>query len=248
MVNVQVLLPPGASPHGYEPEPAAVRQLADAEVEFVVGRDLDGWAETIARGANARIRIVRVGSDLPGPEPPHDPDDTEGDPHVWGNPLNAEAIERTIGDVLVSLRPADAPLLRERTAEAVRRTAELDSLCAIRLEPVRNVPFASLHGGLLHLIARYRLNQVALLQPFGEREPTPRYLKETVEKIRETGARAIFTEPQLNAQLARVVGKETGVPVVEIDALGGVPGRMGYAELILFDVDVIARALEGEKK
>jgi hypothetical protein len=58
----------------------------------------------------------------------------------------------------------------------------------------------------------------------------------------------IFTEPQLNTQLAQVVGRETGVPVVEIDALGGVPGRMSYAELILFDVGVITRTLGGGRK
>jgi zinc transport system substrate-binding protein len=248
LVDVETLLPPGASPHGYEPQPGVVRSLATAEVEFVIGRGLDGWAESIARGANPNIRIVRVGTDLPGPEPPSDPSDREGDPHVWCDPVKAEAIARRIGEALASLRPDEADRLRARAEDEVGRIAVIDSICAARLTPLRDVPFASLHGGLLHMVARYRLNQVALLQPFGEREPTPRYLKDVVDTIRKTGARAIFTEPQVSPQLAQVVGKETGIPVVQVDAIGGIPGRMSYSELILFDVDVIARTLGGGTK
>lgn len=245
LVDVQVLLPPGASPHGYEPRPGAVRSLADAEVEFVIGRGLDGWAESIAKGANPSIRIVRLGLGLPGPEPPSDPDDREGDPHVWCDPVKAEEIARRIGDVLASLRPGDADRFARQEAEALKRIARIDSLCASRLGPVRQVPFASLHGGLLHLVARYGLDQVALLQPYGEREPTPRYLRDVVDRIRATGARAIFTEPQVSPQLAHVVADETGIPVVEIDAIGGIPGRMTYEELMLFDLEVITRTLQG---
>lgn len=245
LVVVQVLLPPGASPHGYEPGPGAVRRLADAEVHFVIGRGLDGWAETIARGANPKARIVRVGYNLPGPEPPGDPSDTDGDPHVWCDPVKAGAIAQQIGTVLASLRPEQADLIRERTAGEVRRCASLDTLCATRLAAIRDVPFASFHGGLLHVVARYGLRQVALLQPYGEREPTPRYLKDVVATIRQTRARAIFMEPQISSKLAEVIGDETGVPVFEIDVIGGVPGRMTYDELIRFDLDALTRALGG---
>ncbi len=248
LLSVQILLPPGASPHGYEPGPDAIRELAGAEIVFVIGRGLDGWAENLAHGAAPGARIVRVGYDLPGPEPPADPSDTEGDPHVWLDPVKAEAIARTIGGSLETIHPELADSLRARTAAAARRIAALDSLCADRLAPVRTVPFASFHGGLLHMVARYGLNQVALIQPYGEREPTPRYLKAVIATIRDSHARAVFAEPQISSKLADVVGGETGVPVYTIDVLGGLPGTMTYDELIRHAVDALTKALGGNEK
>lgn len=247
LVQVQVLLPPGASPHGYEPGPEAIRNLARAEVHFVIGRGLDGWAESLARGANPDARIERLGQSLPGPEPPADPDDVQGDPHVWLDPVKAAAMVLRIGEVLVSLRPGCADTLHRQTAAAVEQLHSLDKLCGERLAPIREVPFVAFHGGLNHLVARYGLRQVGVLEPFPGREPSPKYLKKIIARIRETGARVVFAEPQLSARLAEVVARESGVPVVEIDPIGGLPGRMTYDELIRSDLDVLTRALGADR-
>jgi ABC-type Zn uptake system ZnuABC Zn-binding protein ZnuA len=246
-VEVQVLMPPGASPHGYEPGPDAIRALSNAEIVFVVGRNLDGWAENLARGANPKIRIERIGTGLDTAEPPSAPEDPEGDPHVWLDPLKASAMAGRIGETLAALRPADADSIDARARRAMQQIAALDLYCQKALDPVHEIPFVALHGGLNHLVARYQLAQIAIIEIFPDHEPSPRYLKQVISSIRNTNARAVIAEPQLSAQLAEVVAGEAHVPVVEIDAIGGVPGNMTYEELIHTVVDALVRAL-GEKQ
>src|SRR5512145_3554851 len=43
VADVVLILPPGASPHTFEPTPAGVRALAGAGALFVVGHGLDAW-------------------------------------------------------------------------------------------------------------------------------------------------------------------------------------------------------------
>lgn len=247
LVDIRILLPPGASPHGFEPGPDAVRAISRAEVHLVVGRLLDGWAENLARGANPKARIERLGYGLPGPEPPADEEDREGDPHVWLDPVKGAVMATKIGEIFASLRPDQADAFRARAADLRKRLETLDREAEKRLTPLRDVPFVAYHGGLNHLVARYGLRQIAVLEPFAGREPSPRWMKEILEKIRTSGARAIFSEPQFSARLAEVMGRESGVPVIEIDLIGGTPAGQTYPEFFSATLDTLARALgEGE--
>jgi zinc transport system substrate-binding protein len=255
LVDVQVILPPGASPHGFAPTPEAVRLLAKAEVHLVIGRGLDLWAETLARGANPRAALERVAEgDLPGPEPSasaHDSDHDAGaalDPHVWLDPLKAAAIADRIGEILIRTRPDQADAFRRGARLTRKRYERLDRLCEERLAPVREVAFVSQHGALHHFTARYRLHQVGVIELFPGYEPSPRYLKGIIERIRTSGARVVFSEPQSSARLAEVVGRETGIRVAEIDPLGGTPGRETYAELMESCLDVVVRALGDQEE
>jgi zinc transport system substrate-binding protein len=205
LADVRVLLPPGASPHGFEPGPDAVRAISRAEVHLVVGRLLDGWAENLARGANPKARIERLGYGLPGPEPPADAEDREGDPHVWLDPRKAAVMATNIGEILASLRPEQADYLRARAADLRKKLEKLDRLAEERLFPLHDVPFVAYHGGLNHLVTRYGLRQIAVLEPFAGREPSPKWMKEILNRIRRSGARAIFSEPQFSARLAEVM-------------------------------------------
>src|SRR5690606_28211103 len=51
LVRVETLLPPGASPHTFEPRPAHVRAVAEAQLVVAVGAGLDDWVLAIARSA-----------------------------------------------------------------------------------------------------------------------------------------------------------------------------------------------------
>jgi ABC-type Zn uptake system ZnuABC Zn-binding protein ZnuA len=162
---------------------------------------------------------------------------------VWLDPVKMAAMAERVRDALIARRPDLSDPIRSSAAAIMRAYAALDSLCRVRLDPVRFVPFVAYHGGMNHLVARYGLSQVAVLEPFPGREPSPRYMKEVVLTVRRTGARVVFSEPQISARLAEVVGRESGIPVVEIDVLGGLPGRTTYDGLMRSMLDTLTGAL-----
>ena len=62
--SVISILPPGGSPHTFDPRPGAVRELSRAGAIFAIGHGLDDWVSALASAAGA-TRIVRADAGVP---------------------------------------------------------------------------------------------------------------------------------------------------------------------------------------
>ncbi|MEW6386450.1 MAG: metal ABC transporter substrate-binding protein [Thermodesulfobacteriota bacterium] len=77
-VAVQVLIPPGASPHVYEPTPAAMARAQTARLLVYVGAGLDPFAERFLQSRGARglavveaVHGIKLLAEVDSPEPEH---------------------------------------------------------------------------------------------------------------------------------------------------------------------------------
>jgi zinc transport system substrate-binding protein len=59
--DIVVVLPPGASPHTFDPSPDLARRLARARLVVAVGAGLDDWAGDLARGSHVHRVAVTDG-------------------------------------------------------------------------------------------------------------------------------------------------------------------------------------------
>ncbi len=59
-VNVTALVPPGASPHMFEPVPSDIRKLARARYFVSIGGGLDVWSEKLLAAAPEGIEVVAL--------------------------------------------------------------------------------------------------------------------------------------------------------------------------------------------
>ena len=57
--DVQLLVPPGASEHGFELTPVQLEQVSKADVLVMVGMNMDNWAETAVKKTNRRLDVMR---------------------------------------------------------------------------------------------------------------------------------------------------------------------------------------------
>ncbi|WP_092120121.1 metal ABC transporter solute-binding protein, Zn/Mn family [Desulfonatronum thiosulfatophilum] len=60
LVNVSVMVPPGASPHMYEPRPAQMRALAEAEIYFAIGVEFENAILPKISSMHPNLRIVHT--------------------------------------------------------------------------------------------------------------------------------------------------------------------------------------------
>ena len=67
-VQVDVLVPPGASPHTFEPVPSDMVKLQGARLFLRVGAGLDGWADKLRAAASSRLETLTLMA-LPGMKP-----------------------------------------------------------------------------------------------------------------------------------------------------------------------------------
>jgi len=260
-VAVDLILPPGQDTHSFDPRPRDVARLAEAQLVFAVGLGLDDWVARMARdasGGRARVfevgplvdpilvpeQVLRLVEDEPGEARP----DEEGlprpiDPHFWLDPVRMQRATDVVVEALQRLHPEEAPLYRSRGDEVKRSLGELHQRTARRAAAWRGRKLVTFHGSLYTFADRYGLEVAAVVEPVPGREPTARYLARVLEAIRRTGPVAIFTEPQLDPRAARVIAQEAGLPLHEIDPVGGGEGLDTYEKLLAQVVSVLDRAL-----
>jgi len=235
-VSVTTLLPPGASPHTYEPTPAAARALAAARAVFLVGAGLDAWAARLVAAAappGAVVVDLSAGVELVD----------GGNPHYWLDPRVAAALVDRIEAALARALPAERAGLAARAAALRGRLGALDAELADAIAALPTRRLVTFHGSWPYLARRYGLEVVGVIETAPGREPGPRHLAGIVARIRALGVPAVFAEPQLSPRAAEEIAREAGVRVLVLDPLGGVPGREGYEELMRFNLRSLEEGL-----
>ena len=270
--TVRTVIPPGTSPHVFEPEPSDLRKLVGAKVVVVAGAGYDDWMRRALAACASDARVhdaaasIAVGpghgaAEVPGHEDGadagHDGHEGHGgheghahgvlgeDPHWWLSPVLAAKSLGPIAEAFVSVDPIHAEHYRRRARETAEAYLALDRELALRLAPVRGKRFVSAHRAWVYFADRYGLVEAASIEPVPGREPSPHELKALVEEGRRGGLGRLFTEPQFPPAAARVVAQEARLELTLVDPIGGVPGRETYPALMRFNADAFRRGLLG---
>jgi ABC-type Zn uptake system ZnuABC Zn-binding protein ZnuA len=251
------LLPPNASPHTYEFTPADAAKAQNAFALVYVGENLDQvWAEKL--GAKNKIKLLDL---VPNEYRLPNADIEEGEPtpvnvpqgarlpnemtdaHFWTDPLTVRAVVPGLVNELCRLDKEGEAIYR---ANAEKFMALLDSLHRQALDilsPVAGKPVFLFHPSFQYLIKRYGLMMEQAVEPSPGKNPTGNDIVNIIEAIHKTGAKAIFTEPQLPKMYAQAIARDAGVKIYELDPEGIGGGRGTYSDFLLYNVNVLREAL-----
>jgi zinc transport system substrate-binding protein len=234
-VEVTLLVPPGASPHTFEPSPSQLRAVSHARLLVLNGVGLEYWADKVVGAAeNPDLVVVDASRRVPV---------VGRNPHVWLDPAGAALQAEEVRDALVA---ADPPHRAEYEANAAAFEADLRALDAeirARVAGWSRRSFVSLHPAWSYFARRYGLVEAAVIEESPGREPSAAEMVRIVETCRRSGAQAVFAEPQLSSKAARVLAEEAGIPVAVLDPLGPGKGKGGYRELMMNVVAGMEEAL-----
>jgi len=241
-VQVETLVPPGASPHTYELTPAQLRSISRARVLVLNGVGLEYWADkVIAAANNPDLAVVTTseGLDIIA----GDEHEVGGNPHVWLSPRNAIHQVERIRDTLSQADPAGVDTYR---ANADRYTGELSALDREIHDTVamfRNRKFIAFHAAWAYLARDYGLEQAAIVETTPGKEPSPAEVAEIVRTAKAIGAKAIFAEPQFSSKAAAVIAEESGAQVLFLNPLGQ-PPDYHYIDLMRYNLNEMSKALK----
>lgn len=266
--TVRTVIPPGTSPHVFEPEPSDLRKLVGARVVVVAGAGYDDWMRRILAACASAARVHDAAASLgigPDAHEGHDHAPLEShtgdahpeeegqdghahgvlgeDPHWWLSPVLAARSLGPIAEALAAVDPIHADDYRRRARETARAYLDLDAELAATLAPLRGKRFVSAHRAWVYFADRYGLVEAASIEPVPGREPSPRELRALVEEGRRGGLGRLFTEPQFPPAAARVVAREAGLALTLVDPIGGVAGRETYPALMRFNAAAFRRGL-----
>lgn len=226
-VEVTSLVPPGQDPHTYEPTPADIRAVAQADVVFYNGLGLELWFDRLVSNAGGDAVLV-VASDgieplyLAGGEFAGLPD-----PHAWLDPVLVEQYIHNIKDAFIQLDPDGREEYEANAAAYIQQLRELDAW--IRGELAERLPrerrkLVTTEGAFAYFARAYDFQVVGFvffLAP--EAEPSPRHLTDLVDTIKAEQVPALFIDTTINPRLVERLSEETGVPIggaLYVDSLG----------------------------
>ncbi len=142
------------------------------------------------------------------------------DVHVWLDPMNARKWVHTITHELEEADPAN----REKyEANEKRLFARLDALheeLKSTLAPLKGMPYIVFHDAYQYMEKRYGLNAIGSVTLSPETKPGAARLVEIRKKVRDTKSICVFSEPQFEPKLVKVVMEGTGAGTGVLDPLG----------------------------
>lgn len=237
-VAVTSIVPKGGEVHTFDPSPSDVVRVGEADLVVLNGLGLDEWLGQVVIDAGSSAPVVELAEDLPGVDylegGEHD-EETDGahageavNPHLWLNVAYARRYVERIAEALAAADPADAAAYAEGAAAYDARLAMLDDEIRAKLAliPEGNRRLVSFHEAFPYFAAAYGLEIVGVIVDAPGQDPSAGEIAALVTSIRESGARAVFTEAQFSPDLARTVAAEAGVAVVRDlynDSLGDQP-------------------------
>jgi zinc/manganese transport system substrate-binding protein len=265
-VEVTVLMPRGADPHGFQLSSRQAATIAEADLVLANGLGLEpGLDDVLDAAVDDGANVVRVGElvdPLPFGDHEKEYEDEEHeeeneqhehgdlDPHFWFDPLRVAEAADVIAAEFTSLDTgidwtARADGYRAELTEADDEIGEILSVVpADRRRLVTN------HDSLGYFADRYDFAVVGTVVPGGATlaEPSSAELAELVETVERESIPVIFAETTEPARLAEAVAAEVGFDVAVVELWTGSLGEPGSGaetliEMLLTDARLIADAL-----
>lgn len=255
-VEVLCLVPPNQSPHTFSLTPSEQMKLENAVAIFYVSDELDGWAtKTDNKNKYCLINMLQEryvlyfeGEHVHNEsEIGHQDSKQIKDPHFWTDPVAVRSIIDTLSFILINILKDYNHNISQIGDKSIKFSVDLEMLdfkLRILLLPLENQPVFLYHPSFRYFLKRYGLNYMGAIEQSPGKEPTPNYIAETIQKIKSSNAKAIFSEPQLADKIAKMIAESAGVKLYMLDPIGGIEGRMSYFDLINYNAEVLKSALE----
>jgi ABC-type Zn uptake system ZnuABC Zn-binding protein ZnuA len=266
-IDVVLLLPPGASPHTFEPSPSTIQELERSKAMFAIGHGLDDWAVTMAdvtdtpvissySGINLRQYEAggHVHEDEHEDEHMHEHEDAQAeegvghdhvhegtDPHYWLSMQNAIAMTATINVELAKLFPELKDKITARHNSMLGKLRDADHMIKNVLTDLPNRKIVTLHDAWYYYAEDYGLEVAATFEPSPGREPTPQYLAGLHHTLEEAGTKTLYSEPQLSTESLEQFVEDNDLNIAVLDPLGGTDDRMSYIAMMLYNARTIAQ-------
>lgn len=158
----------------------------------------------------------------------------EPDAHVWLSPENARRIVAHVADALAELDPDHAAAYAANRDRMLARLERLDEELRALLAPVREAPFIVFHDAYQYFERHYGLTPAGSITVDPSRAPGARRIQEIRQRVSQSEAICVFSEPQFRPAIVATVIEGTQARTGVLDPLGAdlLSGPDAYEQLL----------------
>jgi len=220
-VNIITMVPPGASPHSYEPTPKQLIGLSNAKAYFIVGSTIEfeqSWLDKLT-SLNKNIKIIDCSNGIRFLKTNGSISiEKEGsNPHIWLSPKNAKKIIDNIYLGLIEVNLENKEYYLKNKNKYIKELNELNKEIILDFENKTNRKFIVYHPAWTYFANDYNLTQISIEE--GEKGATFKTVESTISIANENNISVVFISPQFSKKSSEVIANEIGGVVLEVDPL-----------------------------
>lgn len=225
LVDVQVLVEPGADPHTYEPKPQQMVALSKAALYFAVGIEFETARLDKLTAINPGMQVIHTDHGIMKlPMATHGDHDGEDhahqaglDPHIWLSPPLVMLQARSILTALQDADPTHRSDYETNYRAFILELVDLDAHLRTTFDGLKGSSFMVLHPSWGTFAHTYGLNQVPI--EVEGKSPKPAQLRTLIKQAQANRIKVVFVQPQFSSKNARQISKAIGGRVVAVDPL-----------------------------
>ncbi len=251
-VKVDFIVRGNQNPHFVEVKPSYMMKLKSADVLFMVGMDLEFWAQQIIDGSrNARLDVVDLSKEIQKLDVPAKVDASQGDVHRFGNPhywLDPRNVRIILGEIVASLAkvsPNDEQLFRTNADGYLKKLDAKIVQWEETMKPLKGSKVITFHKSWPYFANWLGLNVVDQVEPKPGIQPSPSHTAQLIQKVRNGGIKAMIVEPFYDTSAPEQIARSSSAKIVRLTtSVGGVDNTNDYIAMMDYNISSLAAALK----
>jgi zinc/manganese transport system substrate-binding protein len=249
-VTVTAHVKPGVDPHEYEPKPADLKIVTNAQLILLTAKHMEGYVSKLKESTGTKGALVEVGDGFASlkMKAENDPNRTVEDPHWWHSVANVEKATRIVRDELIKADPADKDTFTANAAKYLDKLTALEKWTRLKVAelPRDKRKLVTSHDAFQYFAHDYGFTIYAIEGVTTEDQPSSKKVAELIATIKAEGVKAIFLESIENPKVLKEITRETGTKVggtLYADGLGEGDAST-YEGMFKHNVNTIVDALK----
>jgi len=239
--EIDLLIPPSADPHTFQPTPQDVAKIANSQMLIANGAGLEEWLQEVIDNAGGDQLVVEAAQGV------SENSSRPGDPHFWLDPNYVIQYVAQIRDGFIQLDPGGEQTYAQNAQNYIDQLQELDTWITDQVEqlPVEKRLLVTNHESFGYFADRYGFEIIGTIVPSVSTgaSPSAQQLIALVEAIKATQTSAIFLESGSNPKLAEQLAQEAGIDVVVDLRTQPLFPQESYIDMMKYNTQAILDAL-----
>ncbi|HCV82839.1 MAG: hypothetical protein CMG10_03615 [Candidatus Marinimicrobia bacterium] len=238
-------------PHYVEILPSYMVKVRKADIYFMVGMELDLWAQQIIDGSrNQKVMVVDCSVEINKMEVPTGQIDASmgdihrfGNPHYWLDPENGKLIASVITEKLSNYDPKNSDAYKANLSQFEKDLDSAMSKWNKRFSMLKDKKIIFYHNSWPYFSKRFGLITVGFLEPKPGITPSPSQLNQVINQIKENDIEVIASESYFSDRAPKFIESKTNVRTVKLaQSVGAIEGADSYINLFETNLDILAKA------
>lgn len=213
-VTVVPIIKAGIDPHEFEPTPADVRKVAQADLVLFTGKGMEGYLTKLEDSSGDKTKFVDLGLPIPSLTMIEDGRTVE-DPHWWHSISNMKNAVRSLESALAKADPSHAADYHQNASAYLIQLDGLERWVRVTLAdlPKSKRILVTSHDALGYFAKDYGFVIHPIKGIATSEEPSSKNIRDTIGVIKSRGVKSIFLENIENPRAIQQISTETGAKV-----------------------------------